>query len=96
MIGIPYGLDTTNSPFGRASCSWTLPSNNSSPCGRLENPTNIVDLLNFPIWPLMNLIGNEALWLDPVCQLGHQYVVSSQKSMVTPKGYNTTLPTNTS
>jgi hypothetical protein len=47
MIGIPCGLDTTNSPFGSAFGSWTLPSNNSSPCGRLENPTNIVDLLDF-------------------------------------------------
>jgi hypothetical protein len=69
MIGIPYGLDITNSPFEGASWSWTLSSNNSSPCGRLENLANIVDLLNFPTCPPMNIIGNEALWLSFICQL---------------------------
>ncbi len=54
--------------FGGASWSWTLPSNNSSPCGRLENPANIVDLFDFPDYPLMNLLNNEALWLTPICQ----------------------------
>jgi hypothetical protein len=67
MIGIPYGPNTANSPFGSASWSWTLPSNNSSPCGRLENPTNIIDLLDFFTHPPMNLIGNEALCIAPVC-----------------------------
>jgi len=37
MIGIPYGPNIANSPFGGVSWSWLLPSNNSSPCGRLEN-----------------------------------------------------------
>jgi len=37
MIGIPCGFNTTNSPFGGVYWSWTLPSSNSSPCGRLEN-----------------------------------------------------------
>jgi len=36
MIGISYGPIVANSPLGGASWSWTLPSNNSSPCGRLE------------------------------------------------------------
>ncbi len=58
MIGIPFGSDIANSPFGGA---WMLPSNNSSPCGRLENPTNIIDLLDFLVCLPMNLIGNEAL-----------------------------------
>jgi hypothetical protein len=58
MIGIPFGFDIANSPFGGA---WMLPSNNSNPCGRLENPTNIVDLLDFFVCLPMNLIGNEAL-----------------------------------
>jgi hypothetical protein len=59
MIGIPFGPNIANSPFGGA---WMLPSNNSSPCGRLENPTNIVDLLDFLACPLMNITGyNETL-----------------------------------
>jgi hypothetical protein len=45
IIGISYGLNIINSPFGGASWSWMLLSNNSSPCGRLENSPNIVDLL---------------------------------------------------
>jgi hypothetical protein len=69
MIGILYGLDIANSPFGGASWSWTLPSNNSSLRGRPENPTNIVDLLDFPTCSPMNLTSNEALWLVLVCQL---------------------------
>jgi hypothetical protein len=69
MIDIPYGLDITNSPFGGASWSWTLPSNNSSLCGRPKNPANIVDLLDFLVGPLMNLTSSEALWLVLVCQL---------------------------
>jgi hypothetical protein len=44
MIRIPFGPNIANSLFGGA---WMLPSNNSSPCGRLENPTSIVDLLHF-------------------------------------------------
>jgi hypothetical protein len=67
MIDISYGPNIANSPFGGASWSWMLPSNNSSPDGRLENPTTIVDLLDFPICPLMNLTSNEALWLAPIC-----------------------------
>jgi hypothetical protein len=34
---------------------------NSNPCGKLENPPNIVDLLYFPTWPPMNFINNETL-----------------------------------
>jgi hypothetical protein len=62
MIGILYGLNIANSPFGGASWSWTLSSNNSSPCGRLENLTYKFDLLDFLACPPMNFIGNEALW----------------------------------
>jgi len=51
MIGIPYDLDITNSPFKGAWWSWTLPSNNSSSRGRPKNLANIVDLLDFPICP---------------------------------------------
>jgi hypothetical protein len=61
MINIPYDLGITNSPFGGASWSWTLASNNSSPFGRLENLTNIVDLLYFYVCPPMNFISNEVL-----------------------------------
>jgi hypothetical protein len=61
MINIPYDLGIVNSPFGGASWSWTLPSNNSNPCGRHENLTNIVDLLDFYVCPPMNFISNEAL-----------------------------------
>jgi len=74
MTGIPYGLDIANSPFGGAFWSWTLPSNNSSPHGRFENPTNIVGLLDFHACPPMNITYIEALWLVHVCQLGRQYV----------------------
>jgi hypothetical protein len=58
MIGIPFGFEIANSPFGGA---WMLPSNYSSPCGRLENPANIVYLLDFLVCLLVNIIGNEAL-----------------------------------
>ncbi len=58
MIGIPFGFDIANSPFGGA---WMLPSNNSSPCERPRNLANIVDLLDFLICPPMNFIGNETL-----------------------------------
>jgi hypothetical protein len=59
MAGIPFGLDIANSPFGGA---WMLPSNNSSSCVNLENLTNIINLLDFRFWPLVNIIGhNEAL-----------------------------------
>ncbi len=51
MIGIPCDLDTTNSPFGGAYWSWMLLSNKSSPCGKLENPANIIDLLDFLVAP---------------------------------------------
>jgi len=61
MTGIPYGPNIANSPFGGASWSWILPSNNSSPCGKPENLANTVDLLDFPIYPPMNLVSNEAL-----------------------------------
>jgi len=44
----------------------TLPSNNLNPCGKHENLTNIVDLLDFPTPPPMNFTGNEALWLAHV------------------------------
>jgi hypothetical protein len=57
MIGIPYAPNTTNSSFGGASWSWTLPSNNLSPCGRPKNLANIVDLLDFPSCP-----PNESHW----------------------------------
>ncbi len=67
MIDISYVPNITNSPFGGASWSWMLPSNNSSPYGGLENPTTIVDLLDFRICPLMNLTSNEVLWLVPIC-----------------------------
>ncbi len=46
MIGIPYGPNIANSPFGGASCC-TLFSNNSSPLGRSKNIATILDLLNF-------------------------------------------------
>jgi hypothetical protein len=59
-IDISYGPYIANSPFGSALWPWMLPSNNSSPYGRLENPATIVNLLDFPICPLMNLISNEA------------------------------------
>jgi hypothetical protein len=77
MIGILYGLDIANSPFGGASWSWTLPSNNSSLRGRPENPTNIVDLLDFHLFILINHIGNKASQLCLVCHLGWYYVISS-------------------
>jgi hypothetical protein len=48
MVGIPFGPNIANSPFGGA---WMLPSNNSSSCVNLENPTNIVDLLDFLLAP---------------------------------------------
>jgi hypothetical protein len=51
MIGIPFNLDIINSPFGGASWLWMLLSNNSSPCGRLKNSPNIVDLLDFLFAP---------------------------------------------
>jgi len=38
-----------------------LPFNNSKPWGQLENPTNIIDFLDFLECPLMNFIGNDAL-----------------------------------
>jgi hypothetical protein len=31
------------------------------------NLANIVDLLDFPACPRMNFIGNETLWLAPIC-----------------------------
>ncbi len=34
-----------------------------------KNLANIIDLLDFPIYPPMNLTSNEALWLVPICQL---------------------------
>jgi hypothetical protein len=34
---------------------------NSNPCGKLENPPNKMDLLDFPIWPPINFIDNETL-----------------------------------
>jgi len=61
MINISYGPNIANLPLGSAFWSWTLPSNNSNPWGKLENPTNIVDLIDFLICPLMNFIGKEAL-----------------------------------
>jgi len=67
IISISYDLNITNSPFGGASWSWMLPSNNSSSYGRSKNPPNIVDLLDFSTCPLMNFTGNEALCLVHVC-----------------------------
>jgi hypothetical protein len=40
LIGIPFGSDIANSPFGGARM---LPSNNSSPCERLKNLVNTTD-----------------------------------------------------
>jgi hypothetical protein len=37
---------------------------------QFESPANIIDFLDFPDYPPMNLTGNEALWLALVCQLG--------------------------
>ncbi len=70
MIGIPCGPDLINSLVGNALWSWMLPSNNLNPCGRFQNPINIIDLLDFLTSPLMNFIGNETLWLAHVYQLG--------------------------
>jgi hypothetical protein len=61
MINIPFNFNIANSPFGGAYWSCMLFSNNSSACGRPKNLANIVDLLNFLVCPLMNLIGNEVL-----------------------------------
>ncbi len=51
MISIPCGFDIANSQVGDASWSWTLPSNDSNPCGSPENPANVVDLLFFCLSP---------------------------------------------
>jgi len=56
MIGIPYGPNTTNSPFGGASWCMLL-SNNSSPLGRPKNLATILDPLNFP-----HYLTNESHW----------------------------------
>jgi hypothetical protein len=40
-----------------------LPSNNSKPWEKLRNSTNIIDLLDFPKCPLVNLISKNALQL---------------------------------
>jgi hypothetical protein len=40
----------------------------SSPYERPENPTNIVDLLDFLACPPMNFIGSETLWLTLIYQ----------------------------
>jgi len=61
MTNIPFNPNIANSQFGGAFWSWMLLTNNSSPCGRPKNPISIVDLLDFLVCHLMNLIGNEAL-----------------------------------
>jgi hypothetical protein len=48
MISIPFGSNIANSPFEGA---WMLPSNKSNPRGRLKNPANTVDLLDFLVCP---------------------------------------------
>ncbi len=68
MTNIPFSPNIANSRFGSAFWSWMLFSNNSSPCGRPKNPISIVDLLDFLVCHLMNLIGNEALWLTLIYQ----------------------------
>jgi hypothetical protein len=47
MHGVEFIVIIANSPLGGSSLSWWLSSNNFNPFGRLENPTNIIDVLDF-------------------------------------------------
>jgi hypothetical protein len=47
MHGVEFIMIIVNSPLGGSSLSWWLSSNNFNPFGRLENPTNIIDVLDF-------------------------------------------------
>ncbi len=51
MPNIEFIMIIINSPLGGSSLSWWLPSNNFSPFRRLENPTNIIDVLDFQNTP---------------------------------------------
>jgi len=61
MNGPTWALDIFNSSIGGLSIAWTLPSNKSKPWGSLENPTNIVELLDFLACPPMTVMSIKAL-----------------------------------
>ncbi len=44
--GVEFIMIIVNSPLGGSSLSCWLPSNNFNPFGRLENPTNLIDVLD--------------------------------------------------
>ncbi len=51
MNGIPQTSITSSSILKGLSWSWMLPSSKSNPWGSPKNPTNKINLLNFPTYP---------------------------------------------
>jgi hypothetical protein len=67
MNGPTWALDIFSSSIGGLSIVWTLLSNKSKPWRNLENPVNIVELLDFLACPPMKVIGIKALRVFLVC-----------------------------